>query len=132
MNRAFSGLWPDEAAALKTLGEEAAAIAVPPKQLDQITAPATEDEDMTREWIGGEFLLNDRGQTVEATAHVGHAGGQPNAVPLGRLIIVRAVSSVPFARHPGQRGPGPKVELVGTGSQCTHLPITENPVEILG
>ena len=31
MNRAFSGLRPDEATALQTLGEEATAIAVPPR-----------------------------------------------------------------------------------------------------
>ena len=79
MDRALGGLRPDEAAALQTFGEEAAAIAIPPEQLEQITASATEDEDMTREWIGSEFLLYDRGQTIETATHVGDPGSEPDA-----------------------------------------------------
>lgn len=78
MNRAFAGLRPDEAATLQALGKKAEAIAIPPEQFDQIAAATAEDEDVTGKGVGGEFLLNDAGQAIKATAHVGHAGGEPD------------------------------------------------------
>jgi hypothetical protein len=42
------GRWPDEPALLKPLAEQARALAIPPDNLDQITAPTTEDEQMAR------------------------------------------------------------------------------------
>lgn len=47
MPQAFAGLWPDEVAALQTLGKKAETIPVPPEQFDQITAATAKDEDVT-------------------------------------------------------------------------------------
>ena len=49
-----------------------------PEHLDQIAAPATEDKEMARVWITPEGLLHEQRQTVEALAHIGVAGGQPD------------------------------------------------------
>lgn len=78
MNRAFAGLRPDEAATLQSLGEEAEAIPIPPKQFDQIATSTAKDEDVAGKGIRGEFLLNDTGQAIKTTAHVSHASGEPD------------------------------------------------------
>ena len=68
MNRAFAGLWPDEAAALQALGEEAEAIPLPPDQFYQLAASTANDEDVTGKGIGSEFLLNKAGQASNRPA----------------------------------------------------------------
>ena len=79
MDRALGGLRPDEAATLQALGKEAQAVTIPPQQFDEIATPATEDEDVTTEGISAQPLLGDSCQTIEAPAHVGHPGGEPDA-----------------------------------------------------
>jgi hypothetical protein len=61
------------------LGRQAQPITVPPEHLDQITAVAAEHEQMTAERIGIELGLDQCCQTVEAAAHVGDPGGEPDA-----------------------------------------------------
>ena len=78
MDRALGGLRPDEAPTFQALGEEAQPVAIPPQQIYQIATPATEDENMTTERIGAQFLLGDGGQTIETPTHVGHPGSEPN------------------------------------------------------
>src|SRR5471030_2863354 len=79
MDLAVLGLRPDEAAALQALGEQAQAIAAGPEQLDDIAAPATKDKHVAAERIVGQCRLHLGGQTVEARAHVGEAGRDPDA-----------------------------------------------------
>ena len=74
MDTAGSGLRPDETAAFQALAEQAQAMAIPPQNLDQITALAAKDEDMAAERIDVERRLHDGSQAIEATPHVGHTG----------------------------------------------------------
>ena len=91
---------------------------VPPEQLDQ-TPGRPRKMKMTREWIGGEFLLHDRGQSIETATHAGHSGGQPDTGPLGQADHrARSVVSTFCKTSRSTRPPRPKVELVGTGPQC--------------
>jgi hypothetical protein len=38
--------------------------------------PTAKDEDMTDKGVSGKLLLNDPGQTIKATTHVRHTGGE--------------------------------------------------------
>src|SRR5215204_1243020 len=49
-----------------------------PEHFDEVTTPATEDEQLARMGIAPKRLLGKQRQTVEALAHVGVAGGQPH------------------------------------------------------
>lgn len=70
---------PDEAAALQALDEQAQAIFVGPQQLYHVAAAATEDKQVSAERIVVEHALYARRQAIEAIAHVGDAGDQPDA-----------------------------------------------------
>src|SRR5437660_5595731 len=69
---------PDEATALQPLGEQAHALAVVPKHLDQAAAPPAEHKQLAIMSIALERLLHQQCQAVEALAHVGVAGRQPH------------------------------------------------------
>ena len=56
--RAFFRLWPDEAACLEPLGEEAQSLTIPAQDLDQIAAFAAENEKLAIERIMSEMLLH--------------------------------------------------------------------------
>lgn len=86
------GLRPDEAAALKPLGEQAKAIAVPPQQLHNITSAAAENEDMPGERLLLKHRLHLRAQAIEAAAHIGHAGGDPDLRARRKLDHLRRLS----------------------------------------
>src|SRR3990167_81565 len=73
------GLGPKEAAPLKTLAQQAKGLAVPPQQLDDVAASATKDKHMATEWVLQQDFLRHSGQAVEALAHIGVAGCQPDA-----------------------------------------------------
>src|SRR5260364_132425 len=77
-HRSVHSLWPDEAAALQPLREQAHALAVVPQHLDQAAAAAAEHKQMAAMRIALQGLLDQQRQTVEALAHVGMAGRQPN------------------------------------------------------
>ena len=47
VDRALCSLRPNKATAFQALGKEAQSVTIPPQQLNPITAPATEDEDVT-------------------------------------------------------------------------------------
>src|SRR5215468_2834731 len=70
--------WPDEAAALQSLGEQAHALAIVPKNLDQSAPPPAEHEQVSAVRIAPERLLHPQRQPVEALAHVGVPGRQPH------------------------------------------------------
>jgi hypothetical protein len=48
----FGGLWPDEATALKPLGQQLQFLAIEPLELDQAATAATEHKHMPREGVG--------------------------------------------------------------------------------
>src|SRR3984893_16355651 len=83
---------PYESATLQALGKQAQPVAIPPQQLDQITAPAAEAKHMTRERILPEHTLRLSRQAVEPFAHVGDAGRQP--YPGARRQTVHRSSSI--------------------------------------
>ncbi len=70
---------PDEAAAFEAFDEQAQAIVVGPQQLYHVATATTEDKQMPAERVGVERALYARRQAVEAIAHVGNAGDQPDA-----------------------------------------------------
>jgi hypothetical protein len=76
-NHAFFGPWPHESPPFQALGKQAQPIAVPPQQLDQITAAAAEAKQLTRERILPEHRLRLCRRTAEIFAHVGGARRQP-------------------------------------------------------
>src|SRR5579863_3070117 len=75
---ARNGRWPDEAPALKPLGEQAHPLAVMPQHLQQSATPAAEHEQIAVVGIALERLLHQHGQTIKALAHVCVPGCQPH------------------------------------------------------
>ena len=55
-------------------------LAVPPQHLEQSAPPATEHEYLAAEGIVAQLLLHQRGQAVEALAHVRRPAGKPDPV----------------------------------------------------
>ena len=78
MNSPIGGIRPDEAPAFEPLGKQAQTIAIPPEQFDEVAAPATKHEDVTAEWVCRQLLLGNGSQSIKATAHISHAGRQPD------------------------------------------------------
>ena len=76
--RTILRLRPDEPAFLKPLAEQTQALSVPAQNLDQVTAPAAEHEQLAAERVLAELLLHLRRQTIEAPAHVGVSARQPH------------------------------------------------------
>src|SRR5207237_5924479 len=83
---------PDESPALQPLGKQAQPVAIPPQQLDQITAAAAKAEHMAGERILPEHCLRLRRQTVEPLAHIGGTGRQP--YPGARRQTIHRSSSI--------------------------------------
>ena len=73
MNGTGDSLRPHEAASFEALAEQAQPMTVPPKYLDQVAALATKDKHMTAEGVDAQCRLRNGSQTIEASAHVGHA-----------------------------------------------------------
>ena len=72
------GLGPDEAPAFESLAEQQQALAIEPQHLEDVAAPAAEDEDVATERVLAQRGLHHRGQTIEALAHVGVSGHDPH------------------------------------------------------
>ena len=91
---------PQEPSPFQPFGEQAQALAIAPKALDQIAAPTAEDKQMAAMRIALQRLLDDQRKPVEALAHVGMARRQPH--PNARS----GSGSSPRQRldHPRQRG----------------------------
>ena len=73
---AVRGRRPGEPAPLQTLGMEHETLTIPPQQLDQIATLAPEGVHRTAKRILAQPLLYQRGQPVEALAHVRDPGRQ--------------------------------------------------------
>jgi hypothetical protein len=80
-------LRPDEASALKSLGQQHQALAVEPQHLDDVAVPTAEDEYVTFERVFGQCGLHQRGQAVEALCAC--RCGRPRSTP-GCMMAVRS------------------------------------------
>src|SRR3954451_15328789 len=81
-HHAISRRRPQEAAPFQPLREQAQALPVVPEHLDQSAAAATEYKQMPAMGITPQRLLNHERQAIEALAHVGVAGRQPDPRPI--------------------------------------------------
>src|SRR5918993_1448375 len=109
-----------------------------PENLQKITAPAAEDEDMPAERIPPQHFLDLQREAVHALAHVGAAGGEPDPRPArerdhrpasacsaaattagsaGPEIRTRSPPASSTSIRPGDAWTGPPV--VGTGDGAT-------------
>jgi hypothetical protein len=70
--------WPQETAALQSLREQARALAVMPNDLDQVTAAAPKNVEITSVRIPLQTLLNQTRKAREPAAHIGMAGRKPH------------------------------------------------------
>lgn len=68
----------NEAAFLQSLREQTRPLLIPPDDLQQITAPATEHKQMAGIWIFGQNLLGLRRKCVEPTPHARDTCRQPD------------------------------------------------------
>jgi hypothetical protein len=86
------GLRPDEATALQPLGKQAKTIAIPPQQFYDVASAAAEYKDVSGEWLLKKNRLHLRTQTIETSAHVGDAGGDPDLRSCGKLDHLQRLS----------------------------------------
>ncbi len=77
-DRAVLGLGPDEATLFQALREQAKALPVPPQHLDQVTAAATENQQLAAEGILTEMVLGQRREAIETAAQVCMPARQPD------------------------------------------------------
>src|ERR1700733_3166657 len=77
-HRAVRRRRPDEAAAFQALREQAHALPIVPKHLEQSAPTAAKNKKMTAMRILLQLLLNHQGQAVEALTHVRMAGRKPH------------------------------------------------------
>jgi len=76
--RAARGLGERDAerALLQPLHPDGEAVAVPPEDLEAVAAARAEDEEVTRQRVVAEGLAHERGERVEALAHVAGLDGE--------------------------------------------------------
>lgn len=79
MHFPFAGHRPHEAAPLDTFGEQAQPVTIGPQYFHHFATAAPEDEDMPGERVIFQRVLHLRGQTVEATTHIGDASDDPDS-----------------------------------------------------
>ena len=91
-NSAFRCLWPDEATLLQTLRKQAQAIAIEPEALHDVTSAPPKQKHMSREWLLLQNGLNLGAQPIEATAHIGYAGSEPDPGSCGKMDHLRKLS----------------------------------------
>src|SRR5262245_37997714 len=125
MHRAGRDLWPHEPTALEAFREEAQPVSIRPQQLHEIPAPTTEDEHMSRVHVVHECRLNERCETVHATAQISRSRCQPDAGSRWRGNHARAarqsstVRSVSASILPRRR-----MVLPAKSNSSSHSPAT--------
>src|SRR5262249_49034570 len=77
-NHAILRLWPHKPATIETFGIENEPLTVPPKDLQQVTAPPATAEKLAAERVLAELLRDQCRQPAETLPHVGHACRQPD------------------------------------------------------
>lgn len=69
---------PDEASSLKPFGQKTKAIARRPQEFNDVAAPASEDKNVTGEWVILKRCLDLCSQPLEAITHISHTRSDPN------------------------------------------------------
>ena len=95
--------WPQKAAALQSLREQARALAIMPNDLDQITAAAPKNIKVASMRITLQALLNQPCQAREATSHIGVTGRKPHPYIPGIAIMGAQAPPGPAPAPPGRR-----------------------------
>ncbi len=94
MHFPFTAHRPHEAALLEAFGEQAQPVTIGPQYFHHFATAAPEDEDMPGERVILQRVLHLRGQTVEATTHIGDASDDPDSgTGRQRVIIGNRLSS---------------------------------------
>ena len=93
-NGAFRSLRPDESAPFQTLGKQTKAVAIEPENFYDVATAPSENKDVTGERLLLEHSLHLRAQAVEATSHIGHAGGDPDLHPGAEFNHLRRLSRI--------------------------------------
>lgn len=75
---AIAGRRPGEAAALQPFGQQTQSVASGPEQFYLTAATSPEDEDVAGHRVIFQRRLHLYGETIEAVAHVGDAGNEPD------------------------------------------------------
>ncbi len=94
-NLAVPGGRPDKSTAFKALGEQARSLAVPPDNLQQITAPSPEHKQMAAERIGSKRLFRLGRQRIKTAPHIRHTGSEPDP----RIARYRDQETNPFNKR---------------------------------
>ena len=82
---AIAGRRPGEAATLQPFGQQAQSVAGGPQQFDLTAAAAPEDEDVAGHRVIFQRCLHLCGETIEAVAHIGDTGNQPDFCACGKI-----------------------------------------------
>ncbi len=85
MHLAVTGDRPGEAATLQPFGQQAQSVAGGPQQFDLTAAAAPEDEDVAGHRVIFQRCLHLCGETIEAVAHIGDTGNQPDFCACGKI-----------------------------------------------
>lgn len=83
-----------EAAAFQPFGQQAQSVAGGPQQFDLTAAAAPEDEDMAGHRVIFQHRLHLCGETIEAVAHVGDTGNQPDFGACWQVVITSFICPV--------------------------------------
>jgi hypothetical protein len=106
MHRAARRLRPYESTTLEALRQETQSVAIPPKHLYTIAAPAAKDKELTRKRIFGELGLHKSRKTIEPVAQIRMAAREPYAGAIGQSdhrIAAKASRSIPASTIPRTR-----------------------------
>ena len=98
-------------------------LAVEPQQLEDVAAPATEDEDVAAERVLGERGLHQCSQAIEALPHVGVAGHDPHTGSRWQADHARVRKAVNTLRR--------LASSTGPRSRTRTLPISISMVPLL-
>src|SRR6201981_1551034 len=94
---------PDESSPLQSFREQAQPVPIEPQNLDQVTAPPTKNEDVTREWIFLKSRLHHPAESRKTTSQIGDSCGDPDTRsrwqpdhPTKHSIAVRSTTASTF------------------------------------
>ncbi len=94
------GLRPDEAAAFQPLGKQAQTITIPPQEFYDIASAPAKDKHVSGEGLLLQYSLHLATESIEAAAHVRHAGRNPDLRSSRKLDHWHKLSSTARTREP--------------------------------
>ena len=100
LHGATLGLRPDESAAFQPLSKQTQTIAIPPQQFYDIASAPAKYEHVYGEGQLLQYGLHLAAESIEAAAHVRHAGRNPDLRSSGKLDHWRKLSSTARTREP--------------------------------